>query len=150
MGTQFLAMVLISAMSIFGGVNETPSAKLNHALQHMGNRGDVGYQAKLDGFDYRRHLRKAIAGNQGAFAALFDYTSDGRLMGVGAQEHSEILYNLLLLWGDDFFSAVLRARRLTVQHRVVSRIDSRYPGWAPGKFPETYKLGPHHQRTTGQ
>src|ERR1700730_8518529 len=131
MGTPFLAIILISVAPIFGGVNETPLVKLNHAVQRMGNRGDVAYQANLDGFDYRRYLRKAIRGDQSAFAALFDYTSDGRLVGVGAEQHGEILYNLLLVWGDDFFAGLLRARRPAVQHRVVSWIDSRFPppGW---------------------
>lgn len=138
-------MILISAWPVIGSVADMPRARLNYLLQHMGMPGDAAYEAKLDGFDYRRHLRKAIDGKQGAFAALFDYSSEGRLTAVGARQHGEILYNLLRLWGDDYFADILRTRRPNVRQRVVQWIDSQFPspGWPPDKFPKTYELGPH-------
>jgi hypothetical protein len=78
---------------------EKPLERLHYALRHMDNPGDVIYQAQLDGLDYRAHLRRAIVKDRRSLAALFDYTENGQLMGVGAEEHCEVLYNLLQVWG---------------------------------------------------
>lgn len=133
----------LSIMTIASDLSETPMARLNYALQHIGSSpGQVGYQAKQKGFDYRRHLRRAIEGKEDAFAALFDFTLNGELTGIAARQHSENLCNLLRYWGDDFFSDVLRTRRRQVQRRVVSWLDSHsYPGWQPTKYPKTFRLG---------
>jgi len=124
---------------------EKPLERLHYALRHMDNPGDVIYQAQLDGLDYRAHLRRAIVKDRRSLAALFDYTENGQLMGVGAEEHCEVLYNLLQVWGDTSFANVLQGRDRRVRHRVIPWIASQfpYPGWRPYQFPQTYKLGPH-------
>lgn len=139
---HFLAAAL-SMMTMASVLSETPLEKLNYALQHIGGSpGQLGYQAKREGFDYRRHLRRAIDGKEAAFAALFDFTLDGQLTGIAARQHSDNLRNLLRYWGDDFFSTVLRTRRPEVQRRVVSWLDSQaYPGWQPKTYPKTFRLG---------
>jgi hypothetical protein len=145
------ARVVVVAILVFvtgaGAAEEDPLERLQYILRHMDGRGDVIYQGNLDGFDYRSHLRRAIAKNPGALAALFDYTENGQLIGVGAEQHCEVLYNLLHLWGDGSFARVLRERSQHVRQRVVRWIDSQflYPGWPPHQFPKTYRLGPHDQ-----
>lgn len=130
-------------MTIASELSQTPVEKLNYSLQHIGSSpGPLGYEAKREGFDYRRHLRGAIDRKPAAFAALFDFTVDGRLTGVAARQHSEILCSLLRYFGDDFFSDILRSRRAEVRHRVVSWMNSQtYPGWQPRKYPKTFRLG---------
>jgi hypothetical protein len=133
----------LSMMTIASELSQTPLEKLNFALQHIGGSpGQLGYEAKREGFDYRRHLRRAIDGKEAAFAALFDFTLDGQLTGIAARQHSENLYNLLRYRGDDFFSGVLRTRRPEVQRRVVSWLDSQLnPVWQPKTYPKTFRLG---------
>lgn len=130
-------------MTIASELSKTPLEKLNFALQHVGDApGEVGYEAKQAGFDYRQHLRRAIDGKESGLAALFDFTLGGRLTGDAARQHRDNLFNLLRCSGDDLFSTVLRTRRPDVQRRVVSSLDSqRDAAWQRKKYPKTFALG---------
>ena len=106
--------------------------------------GSLLHQAKLDGVNYRKHLRGAIAEDDDSLSALFRYTHNGHLMGEGAEEHAEILLKLLRFWGDREFSRVLARESQKVRKFVVSYMDSSWPeGWKATQYPKTYRLGPH-------
>jgi hypothetical protein len=106
----------------------------------MDEKGDVIYQARLDGFDYRTSLTSAINKDAKSLASLLDYTADGQLMGVGADEHCEVLLNLLKHWGDSQFATVLQRRSLRVQDHVKGALEYENPQWRPDQFPKTYRL----------
>ncbi len=137
--------LIVAAVLVLSGSMATaetsPRASLRYALRHMAGPGDVIYQAGMDGFDYRFHLRRAMAMDRQALAALFDYTDRGHLMGVGAEEHSGILRDLLRVWGDDSFARVLRSRDPAVRRRVVGWMFP-YSGQRSREFPKTYRVTP--------
>jgi hypothetical protein len=111
----------------------------------MDDKGDVIYQAKLDGFDYRTHLTCAINKDEESLALLLDYTANGQLMGVGADEHCEVLLNLLKHWGDSEFATILANRSLNVRNHVKEALKYENPHWSQDQFPKTYKLLHSHK-----
>ena len=133
---------LLALAPFISGWNQTPLEKLNYALQHVGGSpGQLGYEAKQQGFDYRQHLRRAIDGKESGLAALFDFTLNSRLTGDAARQHGEILYDLLRSSGDDLYSRVLRTRRPAVRRRVFLSLDLEPEDVGQHKkYPETFGL----------
>lgn len=108
--------------------------------------GDVFSQGRLDGLDYRKLLRGAIARDASSLDGLFRYTANGKLMGEGYEDHSIILWQLLQFWGDKAYARVLAVEPSKVRASVVAALDNgcRYPGgWQPKDFPVTYRLAKH-------
>src|SRR5437667_12818726 len=111
------------------------------------SRGGVFAQGKLDGVDYRKLLRGAVAYDRDSLFGLFRYTADGQLMGEGAETNCEILQLLLQHWGDSRFASVLAGQPKHVPRKVIAEIDYAwsYPGWQPTEFPKTYRLATHEK-----
>jgi hypothetical protein len=61
-------------------------ARLKYWLQQPDQRGGVFSQGKLDGVDYRKLLRGAVAYDRDSLVGLFRYTTDGKLMGEGGNQ----------------------------------------------------------------
>jgi hypothetical protein len=102
-------------------------------------------QGKLDGVDYRKLLRGAVAMDAKSLSGIFQYTANGQLMGAGADDNCDILHQLLIWWGDRKFANVLSGESLKVRSAVFTAIGYAwsFPGWKPNQFPLTYALGAH-------
>ena len=107
--------------------------------------GDAIGTAKLTHFDYRRHLDRAISKQSDGLHELFAFTTTEGFVGAGAEDHCAILHDLLQVWGDRRFAAVLRGESPRTRKAVVAALDYswRYPGWQPAEFPQTYQLAAH-------
>lgn len=138
-----IAILLISTSFAHAG-NGKVEQRLRWWLQQPESRGDVFYQGRLDGIDYRKLLRGAVAYDRESLVVLFRYTSNGRLIGEGADTNCEILHLLLQHWGDARFATVLSEQPKRIRTQVLSNISYawNYPGWQPTEFPRTYRLGP--------
>ena len=121
--------------------------RLRYWLQQPDSRGGVFSQGKLDGVDYRKLLRGAVAYDRASLAGLFRYTADGQLMGEAAETHCELLHDLLEHWGDMRFAVVLSRQSKHVRTAVIADLDYswQYPGWKPTEFPRTYRLAEHQK-----
>lgn len=139
-----IALLILAILSASCG---TPSQRSKRRLQYYlampSERGSVFAQGTLDGVNYRRLLRGAIAKDPASLRGLFRYTAHGQIMGEGATDNDEILWHLLHTWGDAAFARVLAAEPLEVRTAVVSAINDAWPhpGWQPAEFPATYRLG---------
>ena len=100
-------------------------------------------QGKLDGVDYRRLLRAAVAMDAKSLSGIFQYTANGQLMGAGADDNCDILHQLLIWRGDRRFAKVLSGESLKVRSAVFNAIAYAwgFPGWNSNQFPLTYALG---------
>ncbi len=124
--------------------------RLRYWLQQPDSRGGVFSQGKLDGVDYRRLLRGAVAYDHASLVGIFRYTATRRLMGEGAEDNCSILRALLEHWGDSRFAAVLARQPRRVRRMVIAEIDYSwtYPGWQSTEFPKTYRLATHQKIST--
>jgi hypothetical protein len=122
-------------------------ARLKYWMRQPDQRGGVFSQGKLDGVDYRKLLRGAVAYDRDSLVGLFRYTADGKLMGEGGETNSEILHNLLEHWGDARFAAVLSRQPKRVRTAVIAELDYSWthPGWKSTEFPRTYRLAKHQK-----
>jgi hypothetical protein len=147
--SALLALVLLPLAFAYAGKREAEE-RLRYWLQQPDSRGGVFSQGKLDGVDYRKLLRGAVAYDRASLAGLFRYTADGQLMGEGAETNCEILHALLEHWGDSRFASVLTLEPKRVGRIVIAEIDYswRYPGWKPTEFPKTYRLATHERIPT--
>lgn len=127
--------------------SSSPNAgeRLKYWLTTKSDTGSVFGQGKLDGVDYRKLLRAAVAMDAKSLSGIFRYTANGRLMGAGADDNCDILHQLLIWWGDRQFANVLSGESLKVRSAVVNAIGDAwsFPGWKPFQFPLTYALGTH-------
>ena len=107
--------------------------------------GSVFAQGTLDGVDYRKLLKGAVAKESRSLAGIFRYTANGKLMGEGAESNCDILRQLLRLWGDKAYARVLAAQSPKVRAAVIAALDYPWPhpGWKPRQFPLTYRLAKH-------
>jgi hypothetical protein len=124
------------------------SLNAGERLKYWLTTKDIFDQAKLDGVDYRKLLRAAVAMDAKSLSAIFQYTANGpNLMGAGADDNCDILHQLLIWWGDRKFAHVLSGESLKVRSAVVNAIEYAwgFPGWKPNQFPETYQLGIHYK-----
>jgi|SRR6266550_2722320 len=137
--------LLFVAVANTWGRERTAEEILRYWLNQPDSRGGVFSQGKLDGVDYRKLLRGAVAYHRESLAGIFRYTAEGKLMGEGAETNCEILHALLEHWGDSRFAAVLAGQPVRVRRAVIADIDYRwsYPGWKPTEFPKTYRLATH-------
>ena len=128
----------------------TAEESLRYWLRQPDSAGGVFTQGKLDGVDYRKLLRGAVAYDRASLAGIFHYTAYGRLMGEGAETNCEILHALLEHWGDSRFAAVLSREPKRVRSIVIAEIGYtwKFPGWPPTEFPKTYRLAPHEKNST--
>src|SRR6266480_478032 len=128
----------------------TSEESLRYWLSQPDSAGGVFSQGKLDGVDYRKLLRGAVAYDRASLVGIFRYTANGQLMGEGAETNCEILHALLEHWGDSRFVAVLSRQSKRVRRIVIAEIDYswRYPGWQPTEFPKTYRLTTHEKIPT--
>jgi hypothetical protein len=128
----------------------TSEETLHYYLKRPASRGDVFSQGKLDGVDYRKLLRGAVAYDRRSLIGIFRYTANGRLMGEGAEDNCSILHALLEHWGDSRFASVLKAQPLRVREAVIAMLDYswRYPGWRSHEFPITFQLAKHQKIVT--
>jgi hypothetical protein len=135
----FLAATIALA-PLLGGVNQTPSERLEYAVQHLGSsRGELGYEAKQRNFDYRRNLLRAIEGKRDAVVALCEFTI-ADVPPAAARHHGDVLASLLQHFGDDLFSNALRDCRSPVRRRVISVLDLQTsPDWRR-TYPKTAQL----------
>jgi hypothetical protein len=124
--------------------------RLRYWLRQPDSRGGVFSQGKLDGVNYRKLLRGAVAYDDASLIGIFRYTANGRLMGEGAETNCEILHALLEHWGDSRFAAVLSREPKRVRRMVIAEIDYTWthPGWQPNEFPKTYRLATHEKIPT--
>ena len=144
-----LALALIALPFAHAGKRDTEE-RLRCWLQQPDSRGDVFSQGRLDGVDYRKLLRGAVAYDRDSLSGLFRYTTDGKLMGEGAETNCEILHLLLEHWGDSRFASALAAQPSRVRAQVIAEISYAwtYPGWQRTEFPKTYRLAPHPKIST--
>jgi len=144
---RHLALVLsLVAISLLAR-ERTSEEELHYFLALKSSRGDVFSQGKLDGVDYRKLLRGAVAYDSASLVGIFRYTVTRKLMGEGAEDNCSILRALLEHWGDSRFAAVLRNQPLRVREAVIAMLDYswRYPGWRSHEFPMTYQLAKHQK-----
>ena len=104
--SAILGLVFLPLAFTYAGKREAEE-KLRYWLQQPDLRGGVFSQGKLDGVDYRKLLRGAVAYDRASLVGIFRYTANGQLMGEGAETNCEILHALLEHWGDSRFAAVL-------------------------------------------
>ena len=142
-----IAFLLLLSGNLFCPIaaERTAEQRLSEYLASKTEIGSVFAQGTLDGVDYRKFLRGAIAKDSVALSALIRYTTNGKLMGEGAESNCDILRQLLRLWGDKPFARVLAAESPKVRTAVVAAIDYAWPhpGWQPRDFPVTYRLADH-------
>src|SRR5437867_6247438 len=103
-------------------------------------------QATAVGIDYPRAARRARAGDQAALITLFRVTAN--LDGLGAEEHSSELQELLRHYGDAQFAALLRRENRAIRQNVVDSLDFAFLVYTRDRcwfrtFPLTYSLGRH-------
>ena len=148
--SRVAVFALIVASVTVSAREPTPEETLHHYLSMPLRRGDIFSQGKLDGIDYRKLLRGAVAYDSASLVEIFRYTANGRLMGAGAEDNSAILNALLHYWGDSRFAAVLRKQPVRVRLAVVAELDYSwsYPGWKSHEFPRTYRLAKHQNVAT--
>jgi hypothetical protein len=140
-----IAAILISA-SVYAIAGErTAEQQLNSYLASKPEPGSVFAQGALDGVNYRKLLRGAVAKDAGALAGIFRYTANGKMMGGGAESNCDILHQLLRLWSDPAYARVLAAEPPRVRAAVIRALDYAWPdpGWKPNQFPATYRLANH-------
>lgn len=144
-----LAIALLPLAFAYAG-KRAAGDRLRWWLRQPESRGDVFTQGRLDGIDYRKLLRGAVAYDRASLIGIFRYTTDGQLMGEGAETNCEILKLLLEHWGDSRFASVLAAQSQRVRRQVIAEITYAwdYPGWQPTEFPKTYRLAPHPKIVT--
>ncbi|SRR6266498_2434960 len=144
--SAILGLVFLPLAFTYAGKREAEE-KLRYWLQQPDLRGGVFSQGKLDGVDYRKLLRGAVAYDRASLVGIFRYTANGQLMGEGAETNCEILHALLEHWGDSLFAAVLADEPNRVRRIVIAEIDYdwSYPGWKPTEFLKTYRLAPHEK-----
>ena len=142
--------LLFTTVASTWGRERTAEETLHYWLNQPDSRGGVFSQGKLDGVDYRKLLRGAVAYDRASLVGIFRYTANGQLMGEGAETNCEILHALLEHWGDSRFAAVLSRQSKRTRRIVVAEIDYswRYPGWQPTEFPKTYRLATHEKIPT--
>ena len=147
--SALLALVLLPLAFAHADRREVEE-RLRYWLQQPDSRGGVFSQGRLDGVDYRKLLRGAVAYDRASLVGIFRYTANGQLMGEGAETNCEILHALLEHWGDSCFAAVLSRQSKRVRRIVIAEIDYswRYPGWQPTEFPKTYRLATHEKIPT--
>lgn len=100
--------------------------------------GSIYAQARHDKIDYRPILKRAINLERPALISLFGI----QFSGEGGETHSEILKDLMMLWGDEKFAEVLATQPKKVQEIVVGSVDYAWadPNWA--SYPKTLALSP--------
>jgi hypothetical protein len=147
--SALLALILLPLTCVHADRREAEE-RLRYWLQQPEERGGVFAQGKLDGVDYRKLLRGAVAYDRASLVGIFRYTANGKLMGEGAETNCEILHALLEHWGDSRFAAVLSRESKRVRKIVIAEIDYswNYPGWKPTEFPKTYRLATHEKIPT--
>src|SRR6266699_2579231 len=128
--SALLALVLLPLAFAHADRREAEE-RLRFWLQQPDSRGGVFAQGKLDGVDYRKLLRGAVAYDRASLAGLFRYTANGKLMGEGAKTNCEILHDLLEHWGDATFAVTLSRQPMRVRTAVIADLDYSwaYPGW---------------------
>jgi hypothetical protein len=149
--TRSVAVALITFVAAHAsGRERTSKETLNYFLTVPAHRGDVFSQGKLDGIDYRKLLRGAVAYGSASLVGIFRYTATRQLMGEGAEDNCSILHALLEHWGDSHFASVLRRQPRRVREAVIAELDYswRYPGWRSHEFPMTYQLAKHEKIVT--
>src|SRR5437667_1431746 len=96
-----VAVVLITFVAAHAfGRERTFEETLNYFLTVAAHRGDVFSQGKLDGVNYRKLLRGAVAYDSASLVGIFRYTATRQLIGEGAEDNCSILHALLEHWGD--------------------------------------------------
>ena len=147
--STLLALMLLPLALAHAGKREA-AERLRWWLQQPESCGDVFAQGRLDGVDYRKLLRGAVAYDRESLAGIFRYTVNGQLMGVGADMNCEILYLLLEHWGDSRFASLLAQQPKAARRKIIAEIeyDWSYPGWKRTEFPKTYRLAPHEKIPT--
>jgi len=97
-------------------------------------------QAAEAGIEYGPAYVAASERDSGGLATLFRATLAAD--GVGADQHSQILWEQLQTWGDSAFARVLRAAPDTVRNRVRCALDyAACQPWAV-RYPSTASLAP--------
>jgi hypothetical protein len=144
-----LALLLVACTSVWAR-ERTAEEDLRYYLEARVSGGDVFTQGKLDGVDYRKLLRGAIAHDRASLVGIFRYTATRHLMGEGAETNCSILHDLLEHWGDSRFAAVLGGQPVRVREAVIAMLDYSwgYPGWRSHQFPITYRLAKHQKIVT--
>jgi hypothetical protein len=101
------------------------------------------------GIDYGRVLHRARAGDEHSLSILFRVTD--KVDGLGSELHCGYLQDLLRLYGDARFAAVLGKETKPVRESVIDSLDfafavfSKRLNWSV-EFQSTYKLGSHRTR----
>ena len=147
LGFTFLPIaLLIGGCASFA--ERSPDRQLRDYLAAPSESGNVFAQGTLDGVDYRKLLRGAVARDAQSLAGIFRYTANGQLMGEGAEANCDILFQLLRVWGDSAYASVLAAEPRKVRKAVIDALDYSwpYPGWRPTEYPITYRLAHHEPR----
>jgi hypothetical protein len=140
--------VSIIILAVCHGIDRDPEETLHYFANLSEERGNVFYQAKLDGVDYRALLTGALAKDEKSLMALFKYTVKGNLMGEGADTHEAILQALLYYYGDREYSKVLGHLSQSIRRQVIANLDERFGLESYSKrFPRTYALAPHKKST---
>ena len=137
--------VLMAALSALAGcMNTVKSTTWSH--QYLSGRpqgGDLVYQARLARFDYRFHLRRALAGDEQSLGQLMAYTVNGAPTGEAAISHCEVLRRLMIHFGDEDFARVLRDQSPGIRSDVIGFIeeDGRFSARDRIDFPLTFGIG---------
>jgi hypothetical protein len=124
-----------------------PGRQLRYYLNMPAEPGDFFTQGTLDGVNYRRLLRGAMAKDSQSLRGLFRYTATGQLWGEGGESNDDVLLQLLKLWGDAPYARVVAGESPNVRTSVVAALDNTWDrSWLAMKFPVTYHVAPHLAR----
>jgi hypothetical protein len=148
-----IARVILSivvGLFIFSAVcysrDENARETLQYYLSIKDERGNVFYQSRLDGINYKKLLRAAMNQDTESLEALFEYSSNKNLMGEGAEDHVAILRALLCYLGDDLYSTALRNVSRKSRKQVIGYLDEGFGKEDYSKkYPKTYAVCAHHR-----
>ena len=78
--------------------------------------------------------------------ALFRFTISEAFVGAGADQHCEVLQDLLRLWSDSSYARELSKETPKIREAVIAALDYHCdPDWNSRKFPATYTLAKHEE-----
>jgi len=149
LGTRgnYWVLLLLGALCFLGCAGNPSRNNAQDFNYDSDPAGDTIRTAKLiTGFDYRKNREKATNKDISALRALFRFTVSKAFVGAGADQHCDVLQDLLRLWGDRAYAHVLANESPKIRGAVISALDyCNDPDWKARKFPATYALAKHEE-----
>jgi len=141
-----IAVGLFTSSVVCNSRDEDARETLQYYLGIKEERGNVFYQSRLDGINYKKLLRAAMNKDTESLRSLFEYSSNKNLMGEGAEDHVAILKALLCYLGDDLYSRALRNASRKSRRQVIAYLDEGFGKEDYSKnYPKTYAVWAHER-----